>query len=587
MTINLKCIIMKAFGMTLLPLFLFCWGALAEPTANKRTGISPTVMIPSPDATIVGVLEGLVDTFHGIPFAQPPAGVSGRFNAPLPLALNESLGTINALAVGPTCPQTVVDESQLSELPPLVAAEIEAATELLLDGLTLPTENPVLSEDCLYLNIYRPAGIDASAKLPVLYWMHGGGFEMGFTMYGEGVPFVTDSIGQGKPIIFVAIEYRVGAFGFLAGKEVLDAGVANLGLLDQRQGMKWVADNIEAFGGDPDKVTIWGESAGAISVFDHLVLYDGDNTYNGKPLFRAGIMNSGSVVPADPVDCDKGQAVYDHIVAGSGCSDASDTLQCLREVSLDTLLEATADIPTFTSYQSIALHYLPRPDNKTMSASPDQLIEAGKFAQVPVIIGDEEDEGTMWSLAQSNITTTGQVADYLNEYFFHHASQQDMDDFVATYQTITEDGSPFRTGLLNNWYLQYKRLAAILGDLAFTLSRRYFLNARYVASGLPAWSYLSSYNYGTPILGSVHGGDIFHVVWSVPYDYATATIHGYYLSFIYDLNPNSNNALPEWPQWEESNELVNFFADFQQTITDDFRSDSYDWISAHIPELTM
>lgn len=573
---------------SLLPLFLFCWGgALAEPTVKPRDVLSPTVVIPSPDATIVGALAGLVDTFHGIPFAQPPAGAEGRFRAPRPLAANESLGTIDALAVGPTCPQTIVDQSRLDDLPPLVAAEIEAATELLLAGLTLPTANPIISEDCLYLNVFRPAGIDASAKLPVLFWMHGGGFEMGFTMFGEGVPFVTDSIGQGKPIIFVAVDYRPGAMGFLAGKEVLEDGVANLGLLDQRQGMKWVADNIEAFGGDPDKVTIWGESAGAISVFDHLVLYDGDNTYNGKPLFRAGIMNSGSVVPADSVDCDKGQAVYDHIVAGSGCSDAADTLQCLREVDLNTLLDATTDIPTFLSYQSIALHYMPRPDNKTISASPDQLIEAGKFAQVPVIIGDEEDEGTMWSLAQSNLTTEGQVADYLNEYFFHHASQQDMDDFVATYQTITEDGSPFRTGLLNNWYLQYKRVAAILGDLAFTLSRRYFLNTRYAASGLPAWSYLSSYNYGTPILGSVHGGDIFHVVWSVPYNYATATIHGYYLSFIYDLDPNSDNALPEWPQWEESHELVNFFADYQQTISDDFRSDSYDWISAHIPELTM
>lgn len=94
----------------------------------------------------------------------------------------------------------------------------------------------------------------------------GSGFEVGSTQMYDGTPIVSESIALGHPIIYVAVNYRVGGFGFLAGKELQSDGSTNLGLRDQRMGLKWVAENIAAFGGDPDKVTIWGESAGAISV---------------------------------------------------------------------------------------------------------------------------------------------------------------------------------------------------------------------------------------------------------------------------------------------------------------------------------
>jgi carboxylesterase type B len=274
--------------------------ALAVPAPLERRA-NPTVIAPSPQATVAGTSIANVESFKGIPYAQPPIDQL-RLKPPQPLT--SSLGKVDGTGIPKACPQFFfsIDERNIP-------------TNILGTILNLPLLQTVTNagEDCLTVNVQRPAGTKADAKLPVLFWIFGGGFELGSTAMYDGASLVAESVAQGKPIVFVAVNYRVGGFGFMPGKEVLEDGSANLGLLDQRLGLQWVADNIAAFGGDPEKVTIWGESAGAISVLDQMMLYDGDNSYKGKPLFRAGIMNSGSIVPADPVDCPKGQAIYDRV----------------------------------------------------------------------------------------------------------------------------------------------------------------------------------------------------------------------------------------------------------------------------------
>ena len=536
--------------------------AFAAPLEDRAA--VPTVTIASPAATVIGSSSGGVDSFSGIPFAQPPTG-SLRLKPPASLA--SALGTVTATAAAASCPQFYFD-TDFSQFP----------TNLVGELLDLPFFQKVTNaqEDCLTININRPSGTTSSSKLPVLVYIFGGGFQLGSTgMYG-GSGWVSSSVASDKPVIYAAMNYRVGGFGFMPGSEILQDGSANIGLLDQRLALQWIADNIEAFGGDPSKVTIWGESAGAISVFNQIALFDSDYTYKGQPLFRAGIMDSGSIVPAKPIDGTKGQAVYDQVVSTAGCSSSSDTLDCLRALPYEDFLNAANSVPGLFSYSSLDLSYLPRPDGTVLSESPDLLVQQGKYAKIPFIIGDQEDEGTIFALLQGNISTTQQLHNYLRTYFFPEASEDSLNALLMAYPDDPTQGSPFGTGILNILYPQYKRLAAIFGDITFTLTRRAFLNvSSTVYPDVPSWSYLASYDYGTPYIGTCHGSDILQVFNDILPNYAGSSFRSYYLSFVYNLDPNTASGYTNWPQWSTSNQLIQMNATQSGLIVDNFREDAY------------
>jgi carboxylesterase type B len=544
----------------------------ASQTLEERAA-KTTLAIPA--GTVIGRSVLGIETFDGIPFAEPPVG---PLRLKPPVRLTTPLANFDASGTGPSCPQM------------FFSTEGDLITRVLGDLINTPLLQVATgqTEDCLTIKVQRPAGTKPDAKLPVLFYIFGGGFELGSAGMYDGSPLLLNGVVQGKPFIFVAVNYRVAGFGFMGGKEILADGAANLGLLDQRIGLEWVADNIAAFGGDPGKVTIWGESAGAISVFDQMALYGGDIDYKGEPLFRGAIMNSGSLVPADVVDTPKAQEVYDTVVRNAGCSSAADTLNCLRGVDYDTFLDAANSVPGILSYSSVALSYVPRPDGVVLPDSPDVLAATGRYAPVPMIIGDLEDEGTLFSLFQGNITSPEHLVDYLTDYFFHNADSSEMEALVATYDPALAEGSPFRTGILNNPYPQFKRLAAILGDLVFTLTRRLFLTTCLAANpDVPAWSYMAAYNYGTPILGTFHGSDILQVFYGILPNFASFAFQDYYLSFLYTLDPNaaSSALLPEWPQWADNKEVMWISNIAGVTGSDDFRSDSYDWIAANVEKL--
>ncbi|CAM1510515.1 Fc.00g008500.m01.CDS01 [Cosmosporella sp. VM-42] len=546
----------------------------SEPDIHPRAA-KVTVSLPS--ATVVGTTVLNVESFRGIPFADPPVG---PLRLKPPQKLSKSLGTFDATGIAAACPQMFISSGNQDIISQVIDVFLDLPLLKVVTG----------QEDCLTISVQRPAGTKKDAKLPVLFWIFGGGFELGSSAMYDGSSLLGTAVDNNQPFVFVAVNYRVAGFGFMPGKEILEDGSSNLGLLDQRMGLEWVADNIASFGGDPEKVTIWGESAGAISVFDQMALYGGDVDYKGKPLFRGAIMNSGSVVPADPVDTEKGQAIYDAVVSKAGCASSGDTLACLRGLDYDTFLEASNSVPGILSYNSVALSYLPRPDGNVLPDSPEVLAATGRYHAVPMIIGDQEDEGTLFALFQPNLTKTADVVSYLSKLFFPAASISQLTTLVNLYPSDLSAGSPFRTGIFNQLYPGYKRLAAILGDLVFTLTRRVFLETtKSVNPSVPAWSYLASYDYGTPILGTLHGSDILQIIFGLWPNNAMRSCRTYYFNFLYNLDPNKGvTKYANWPEWGTSEELMWFkTANTNSYLKDDFRSEAFEWIKDNVAILQI
>jgi para-nitrobenzyl esterase len=279
---------------------------------------------------------------------------------------------------------------------------------------TLSFAGPSDTEDCLYLNVWAPPGAD---HLPVMVWIHGGAF-----IFGSG----NDKWYAGQPlaaqgVVVVTINYRLGALGFLA-HPALDSDdpqfptSGNYGLEDQRAALQWVNSNIAAFGGDPDHVTIFGESAGGFSACVHYL------SSRTAGLFEAAISESGFcsttvLAPghalAESLGLDLGQQLG---CPGSG----QDALACLRAVDVDTILAAT-NLPPATSqtpggpfYQAALLpDVLPNVDGYVIAAPLLDELTAGNFTPRPLLLGTNQNEGTLF---HSSIygKQVGTDADYQN-----------------------------------------------------------------------------------------------------------------------------------------------------------------------------
>lgn len=219
------------------------WLALLGTSFASPTPQGPAVTIKN--GTVVGRSADQVDSFIGIPYVQPPVG---DLRLRQPRSIEQPFGTLVLPQVAAACPQmnmSRVDTTGLNEQGTAIIDDLSS------------NFTGVSSENCLTLTIQRPAGIPQTTKLPVLFWIHGGGWSIGASQWYDGTAIVRKSVEMKEPVIFVAINYRLNAFGYLQGRQMQEEGSTNLGMRDQRKAMEWVAENIGAFGGDPDKVTIW------------------------------------------------------------------------------------------------------------------------------------------------------------------------------------------------------------------------------------------------------------------------------------------------------------------------------------------
>ncbi|XDV52677.1 hypothetical protein PO909_021370 [Leuciscus waleckii] len=296
--------------------------------------------------------ETVINSYLGVPFARPPVG-SLRLARPQPA--EKWQGVRDATKQPPMC----IQDRQVSVLE--------------LEFLSMDVEIPEVSEDCLYLNIYTPVKPgEEDAKLPVMVWIHGGGLSLGSASVYDG-----SVLSAYQDVVVVLIQYRLGLLGFLSTGDEHAPG--NYGLLDQVAALQWVQENIHSFGGDPGSVTIFGESAGGVSV-STLIL-----SPLASGLFHRAIAESGTAF-LHGLMMDNPLLIAQNAAKSCNCdsSSSSKIVDCIMGWSEEEVLECSKKFEVMHFSVAVDSHFLPKP--------VEEIIQKQEFSKVPLITGITDDE---------------------------------------------------------------------------------------------------------------------------------------------------------------------------------------------------
>ncbi|MFG3025018.1 carboxylesterase/lipase family protein [Streptomyces sp. NPDC048254] len=485
--------VLTALGCALTAVLATAWSA-APPTQPDRPAATTV-------RTHAGVVRGAAHdgyrTFEGIPYAEPPVG-GLRWAPPRPAA--PWPGVRDATRPASACPQP--------------AGEVPGGSA---------------DEDCLHLNITTPDGAGPARPRPVIVWLHGGGFTT-----GAGSSYDAHRMATRGDVVVVTVDYRLGALGFLAPGGLPGSGT--FGLADQQAALRWVRTEIGAFGGDTHNVTLAGESAGGYSVCAQLA------SPAAAALFDRAIIESGPCTgrpdrPFAPssVPLSTARATGADLAAEVGCGSAHDVVDCLRRVAVSRLL-AAQDTDQQPAYNTPLL-----------PSDPAAAIAAGRFPRVPVLIGNNHDEGNGWAagiVQAGNPVTPGTWPDVVSAFF---PSPGQAKAIVREYPVHRTDGGPV--------------FGAVIGDANFACPTA--RTGGLLAARVPVWRYefadehAPSLTPGTPPfpLGAPHASELPYLfdLGGRPRDLTAAqrrladTMIDYWTRFARTADPNGPSS-PPWPR---------------------------------------
>jgi len=479
------------------------------PSGPAAAPIQDTVTVDS--GQISGTTAGDIHVYRGIPFAAPPLG-DLRWKPPQPV----------------TPWQGVKDCTKFGPAP------------MGYYSTSFPSFSNPPSEDCLYLNVWTPAKT-AGDKLPVMVWIYGGAF-----WFGEGSNPTYDGTNLAKHgAIVVTFNYRVGPLGWMAhpllSKEDPHNSSGNYGLLDQIAALQWVQNNIAAFGGDPNDVTIFGESAGATSTICLMSspLSDG--------LFQCAIAQSMAELGSwsDLKESKYGQAPKENmglqLAKDLGCDTAADPIACMRAKTAKEVTDAGA--PALDLFGASAYRYEPCVDGWILPDLPLNIFQAGKQHKVPLLIGSNADEGRLFS--NVSVASVESYNAFLNVMAVSQAPQ-----VLAMFPAATDveaKASLNRVLTLMTFTCPAKTYAAAMANVQ---TPAYFYQFSRVAPGNKTGAFHSreiGYVFGNlaPMLSALKADKYFNET-----DYALSeSMMKYWTNFARNGDPNGQ-GLTQWPKYD-------------------------------------
>ncbi|OAG38818.1 hypothetical protein AYO21_07013 [Fonsecaea monophora] len=418
--------------------------------------------------------------------------------------------------------------------------------------------DPSLSEDCLFLDVYAPSQATNTSKLPVYFFIQGGGFNFNSNANYNGSGLVSVS---GHGMIVVTFNYRVGPYGFLASREIQESPSATLnnGLLDQRKALDWVQRYITHFGGDPNHVVLGGDSAGAASIAYHLTAYGGRN----DGLFVAAAAESVSFAPILTVE--ESQYQYDHLVKSLGCTSRTTsqgstgkdtTVSCLRSKTTAEFQAQNHNLP-YPGAQNPPLYmWNPVIDDGMIRNYTYAAFDSGKFLRIPVLFGDDTNGGTVFT--PRGTSSRAQSNTFLHDQFPDLTSDQ----LQRIGELYPNNGPQFPNS--GSWWRQ---VSNAYGDMRY-MCPNLFIAASYARYGVSGnWNYWYNVQDASQVrqgLGVPHTVEL-SAIWGPentngasppsyrrggPNAWIVPLMQSYWISFIRTLDPNPFR-LQGAPTWQE------------------------------------